>query len=92
MTGDHIHGTQPRPDQGHDRGRGGHSWMMIACCIPMLAIAIALVAAGVASPSFLFVAIGCTAMMAVMMRGMDQGAGPDDNSEHSAPPGHGRGW
>ena len=49
---------------------GGHSWMMIACCIPMLAIAIALVATGVASASFLLVAVMCTAMMALMMRGM----------------------
>lgn len=44
--------------------------MMIACCIPMLVIAIALVATGVASPGFLVAAVACTAMMALMMRGM----------------------
>ena len=54
---------------GH-AGHGGHGWMMIACCIPMLVIAVALVATGVASPGFLFVAVMCTAMMAMMMRGM----------------------
>jgi hypothetical protein len=44
--------------------------MMIACCIPMPLIALALVATGVASFTVLFVAVACTAMMAIMMRGM----------------------
>jgi len=44
--------------------------MMIACCIPMLVIAIALVATGVVNPGFLFTAIACTVMMALMMRMM----------------------
>ncbi|GAA3164406.1 hypothetical protein GCM10010531_15810 [Blastococcus jejuensis] len=43
--------------------------MMIACCIPMLVIAVALVATGVAGPGFLVVAVLCTAMMALMMTG-----------------------
>ncbi len=63
------------------RGRarhGGHGWMMIACCIPMLVIAVALVATGAASPGFLAAAVGCTLMMALMMRGM--GHGGDDRS------------
>lgn len=54
--------TQPR-----DSGHSNHRWLMIACCIPMLAIAIGLVAAGVASPGFVFFAFACTAMMALMM-------------------------
>jgi hypothetical protein len=62
------------PNAGtHDHGRGGHNGhglMMIACCIPMLVIAVLLVATGVASPGFLLAAIACTAMMAFMMRGM----------------------
>jgi len=66
--------TQPPPDEKFRSHRGRHGWMMIACCIPMLAIAIALVATGTASPGFLFVAIGCTVMMAVMMAGMDHGS------------------
>ncbi len=51
--------------------------MMIACCIPMLVIAAVLVATGVASPSFLVVAVGCTLMMALMIRGMGHGGGDD---------------
>ncbi len=61
-------GSSPQPAQ--DPGHGSHSWLMVACCIPMLAIAVALVATGVASPGFLFVAAACTAMMVMMMRGM----------------------
>jgi len=64
-----------------DRGHGGHSrWMMMACCVPMLAIAVAIVASG-AGTGFLFVAILCTAMMALMMRGMSGGKG-DDHGDH----------
>jgi len=51
--------------------------MMIACCIPMLLVAGALVATGVAGPATLLVAIGCTVMMALMMRGMGHGGGDD---------------
>ena len=56
-------------------GPGGHRWMMIACCIPMLVIAIVLVATGIVSITFLFIAIACTVMMAMMMRGMGHGGG-----------------
>lgn len=59
--------------EGAPSGHRGHGWMMIACCIPMLAIAVALAVAGVLSAGFLFFAIACTAMMAVMMRGMSNG-------------------
>src|SRR6266702_650368 len=72
--------TQPPPDEKFRSHRGRHGWMMIACCIPMLAIAIALVATGTASPGFLFVAIGCTVMLAVMMALMM--AGMDHGSDH----------
>ncbi len=44
--------------------------MMIACCIPMLVIAIALVATGAVGFGWLFGALMCTAMMAMMMRAM----------------------
>jgi hypothetical protein len=54
----------------HNHGHGGHGWMMIACCIPMLVIAIALVATGAVGVGWLFAALMCTAMMALMMRGM----------------------
>ena len=56
-------------------GHGGHGWMMVACCIPMLLIAIVLVATGVAGAGFIFIAIMCTAMMWMMMRGMSGGTG-----------------
>lgn len=56
-------------------GHVGHSWMMIACCIPMLVIALVLVATGVVNASFLFFAVMCTLMMAMMMRGMGHGGG-----------------
>ena len=71
MTERLDHDTRtPPPDQQGQRGHGGQGWMMIACCIPMLVIAIALVAAGAISVSWLFAALMCTAMMALMMRGM----------------------
>jgi hypothetical protein len=53
--------------------------MMIACCIPMLVIAVLLVATGVASASFLFAVLACTAMMVLMMRGMSG----SDTHEHN---------
>lgn len=73
MTPDDLHD----PHTAHDTAgrRGSHGWMMIACCIPMLVIAVALVIAGIASPGFIVAAIVCTVMMAFMMRGMDHGGG-----------------
>ena len=70
----------PRPSMAHSpktAGHGSHGWMMMICCIPMIAIAIVLVAAGVASPGFLVAAAGCTVMLAMMMRAMDHGGGHD---------------
>ncbi len=54
----------------------GHGWMMIVCCIPMLIIAVALVATGIASAGFLLAAVGCTVMMVMMMRMMNAGKAP----------------
>jgi hypothetical protein len=73
LEGQHQSGA---PTNGKAR-HGGHGWMMIACCIPMLVIAGILVASGAASPGFLAVAVGCTLMMALMMRGMTHGGGDD---------------
>jgi hypothetical protein len=47
--------------------------MMIACCIPMLVIAGALVLTGVANGGAILFALACTAMMALMMAGMGHG-------------------
>lgn len=46
---------------------GGHGWMMVLCCLPILVIALVLVLTGVASPGVLIAALACTAMMAMMM-------------------------
>lgn len=71
--------------------QGRHGWMMIACCIPMLVIAVVLVASGVVRPGFLVFAVGCTAMMGLMMRGMNHGGARgkagNDRSGHA-----GHGW
>lgn len=71
------HGGHGQPGTGAAAGpathSGRHSWMMIACCVPMLAIGIVLVATGVVGVGFLLVALGCTAVMALMMRGMSHG-------------------
>ena len=73
--------TRQHPPAGPDKEqKSGHGhWAMIACCIPMLVIAVVLVATGVAGPGFIFVAIMCTAMMAMMMRGMSGAGGGGHN-------------
>ncbi|HVX23354.1 MAG TPA: hypothetical protein VHB02_18580 [Acidimicrobiales bacterium] len=62
-------------DMGHmgHMGHGRHGFMMIACCIPMLIIAIVLVATGVVGFGFIVVALACTVMMAFMMGAMNHG-------------------
>jgi hypothetical protein len=57
------------PHAGHGSGHGGHGWMMVACCIPMLVIAVILVATGVVGSGFILSAVACTAMMGAMNRG-----------------------
>ena len=52
-----------------------HRLMMLACCIPVLLIAVVLVAAHLVSATAIVFALGCTLMMAFMMRGMNHGSG-----------------
>ena len=78
--------TEPAGTGQHHGGHRGHGWMMIACCIPMVAIAVILVATGVAGPGFLFVALGCTAMMALMMSGMHGGGSRDSTTDPANEP------
>ena len=62
-----------RPEAQSDHAHGGHvghNWMILACCVPMLVIAVALVASGTAGAWTIVVALGCTLMMALMMVGM----------------------
>ncbi|MBF6557519.1 MAG: hypothetical protein IVW52_15425 [Acidimicrobiales bacterium] len=81
----HDHKAAEGPGQmGHGQmghsGHGGHHWMMIACCIPMIIIVVALVAAGTIGVGWVLFAVLCVGMMALMMRGMDHGDshnGPD---------------
>ena len=65
----------PPESQTPNQPTKGHGWMMMVCCIPMLVIATLLVATGVASVGFIFVAVMCTAMMFLMMRMMGRGDG-----------------
>lgn len=57
----------PSAAKVNDTGHGGHKLMMMICCVPMVIIAILLVATGVAGPGFIVTALLCTAMMAAMM-------------------------
>ena len=78
MSAPHQHSPerQHNPDAPDQEGTHGHGhWLMMACCVPMLVIAIVLVATGVLGAGFILVAIMCTAMMAMMMRGMSGSGG-----------------
>ena len=70
--GPHAGHQHPTSGQDHDHGggHGGHRWMMIACCIPMLVVVGALVATGVAGAGAILYAVVCLAMMWLMMRAM----------------------
>ena len=59
--------TTPGGEDGKPAGHSRHGLMMAAMCIPIVLVAIVLVATGVASASFLFAAIACMAMMGLMM-------------------------
>ena len=52
-----------------------HHWAMVACCVPMLSLAVGLLAAGVVSPAFMVGAVVCALMMALMMGGMHRSGG-----------------
>jgi len=86
MTEQHDHQVKGTDDMsgGAPNRHGGHGLMMIACCVPMLVIAGVLVATGAVSFGFLIVAVLCTAMMALMMRGM-HGGGHGSSSSQAGP-------
>lgn len=61
------------PDEHRSGGHGahgGHRWMMIACCIPMLLVVAALLISGVAGTGAIVFAGVCLLMMWLMMRAM----------------------
>lgn len=68
QTGD----TRPPADHEHPDG-GGHRWMMIACCIPMLAVFGVLIATGVAGAGAITFVVVCIALMGLMMFAMPGG-------------------
>jgi hypothetical protein len=54
-------------DHSLAKGHGGHShWMMIACCVPMVLVAVLLIAGGAGLASLAPLLI-CASMMALMM-------------------------
>lgn len=63
------------PEHQPESGHGGHRLMMMICCVPMIIIAVALVATGVAGSGAIVAALLCTAMMAAMMFAMPGGHG-----------------
>ena len=69
----------PDPKQGPhvtEHGwRSRHNLLMIACCVPIIAVVVLLVATGVAGSGTILVALGCIAMMAMMMFMMAGGRG-----------------
>lgn len=66
----------PDPKPGpHVTEHGRHGLWMLACCVPIVAVAVLLVATGVAGSGAVLVALGCAAMMAVMMLMMSGGHG-----------------
>jgi hypothetical protein len=73
-----TYGTPDRPPRparqtGGYGGAHGHSWTMMVCCIPMLLVAVFMIATGAAGGGPLFVAMGC----ALMIVDMDHGGRPD---------------
>ena len=58
--------TPATPHTGHG-AHGAHRWMMLICCIPMIAIVALLIVSGTAGAGTLLWAVGCMAMMAAMM-------------------------
>lgn len=71
---EHVDRDSSGNEQGHGTRRGRHV-MMLACCVPMLLIAIVLVVTHVVSASALVFVLACTVMMAFMMRGMNHDHG-----------------
>lgn len=65
-AGSNPDAEQPDETEG-PAGHGGHGLMMLVCCIPMILLAVGLVATGVAGFGAIIGALLCAAMMAVMM-------------------------
>jgi hypothetical protein len=71
-------GSEAAP--GH---HGGHHWMHLLMCAPMLLVVGFLVLTGRAGGGSIFYAVGCMAMMGVMMAMMNRGSSTGDSGTHT---------
>jgi hypothetical protein len=64
--------TTNRPDRELRQtiGHTGHGLLMLVCCVPMIVVAVALVATGIAGWAAPLWALGCLVMMTAMMLAM----------------------
>ena len=67
--------TKRSAQHSHHAGQSGHRRIMIACCIPIVVIAVTLVATRVVGTGLVLGAIMCTVMMTMMMAMMTGGSG-----------------
>lgn len=76
-------GTTP----GH-AGKHGNHWMHLLMCAPMVLVVGYLVLAGKAGGGAILYAVGCLAMMGVMMAMMNHGSGDNASDNHNHTSGH----
>jgi hypothetical protein len=69
-----YHSLSNEVEENQVGAHGGHNWMMMAYCIPMIIIALAPVVTGVVSAAFLVYAVACLLVMGAMTKMMDHGA------------------
>jgi hypothetical protein len=72
-------GSEAAP--GH---HGGRHWMHLLMCAPMLLVVGFLVLTGRAGGGSIFYAVGCMAMMGVMMAMMNRGSSTGDSDTHGS--------
>jgi hypothetical protein len=69
MTDEDRHQPHRSGESGPSR-RGRHRWMMLACFVPLLVVAAALIFTGAVGTGSVVFAVACITMMAVMMLAM----------------------
>ena len=75
-------GTREPGVETAPRGHGGHHWMHLLMCAPMLLVVGFLVLTGRAGGGAIFYAVGCMALMGVMMAMMNHGSNTNDSGSH----------
>ena len=77
--------VSPEPGTGTAPGHhGSHHWMHLLMCAPMLLVVGYLVLTGRGGGGSIFYALGCMAMMGVMMAMMNRGSGEKGSGSHNA--------